>query len=223
MLPDTAATVANRFVPGAPTGLTVGRTTANPQTVRITWQPVARADHYDIRVVAGGIERTYTVLADRRSFDLSTDPHSDYQISVGARNVDGIGGNTRMVLERSLVPGKVSRLAGARLSDGVSASVSWQRVGWHGYQHTECDGVARPNGLGAGLVYRAELVRRWDNAVLATRKSVAAWVGSRLLWVYGAHFAGLDRDVDYAVRVYAESTWFGPGNVSEVVLERVTS
>jgi hypothetical protein len=210
-------------IPGAPTGLRVGRTTTTPQTIRIAWTPVAAAHHYDVRVHSGGAERVYTVLGDRVSFDLTSDDHSDYRISVGARNADGVGGSTRQVLERSLVPGKVSRLDGARFGDCTSASVSWQRVGWHGYQLVRPDGGVRPNSLGAGLAYRADLVRRWDDRVLDTRTAAATWVGCRLVWVYSAHFAGLDRDVDYVVRVCAVSTSFGTGNVSEVLLERVTS
>src|SRR3954469_3872060 len=118
-----------RSIPGAPTGLSVGRTTTTPQTIRIAWTPVPAAHHYDVRVVSAGAERVYAVPGDRVSFDLTSDDHSDYQIAVGARNADGVGGNTRQVLERSLVPGKVSRLDGARFGDCTSASVSRQRVG----------------------------------------------------------------------------------------------
>jgi hypothetical protein len=212
-----------RSIPGAPTGLSVGRTTTTPQTVRVAWKPVPDTDHYDVRVLSGAIERVYTVPGDRSSFDLTGDDRSDYQISVSARNAAGVGGSTRQVLERSLVPGPVSRLDGARFGDCTSASVSWQRVGWHGYQLSQPGAVAQPNALGAGLVYRADLVRRWDNRVLDRRTAAATWVGSRLVWVYSAHFAGLDRDVDYVVRVCAVSAWFGAGNAGEVLLERVTS
>jgi hypothetical protein len=224
--PMTTSVLAPVLIPGAPTGLAVGRTGASPQTIQLAWEPVAGAHHYDVRAIAGGVDRVYRVLGDRTSFDLPTDDHSDYQLSVGARNSAGVGGTSRLIWERSLVPGRVSRLDGDRIADRTRASVSWQRTDWHGYQIVRRDRggvVVQPNSLGTGLRYRADLVRRWDNAVLDTRTATASWLGSRLVWVYSAHFTGLDRDIDYVVRVCAVSDWFGTGNVSEVVLERVTS
>jgi len=175
-----------------------------------SFHSVAGAYYYDLMISANG--RTQTIRAggnygqptgELEVYDIHLDPCVSYTVSVGTRDMDGIGKTTGKRLEPSLLPGGIIAASAKRGSDPTTATFSWSPPVNRGYA-MNADGTGYKSATPVVLYFNTELIRMSDKKVIKTSTVYSYTAGTKI----SVPVTGLDPKGAYLMRVRS-SNYFG--------------